>query len=82
MNRKEALLREKVRRESEVAEYQFNIDCLSMALEEINSRGPSENLKSFASVIRKDLGDNIREQEKSQIMLAVINRQLEAENVV
>jgi hypothetical protein len=80
MNKHEILREALVAREQEVMGYQINIDNYTIALEEISKLSVEEKteLSGFADQLRTLLSSEKLEQKKSKIMLAVIQRQVNA----
>ncbi len=67
-------------REQEVMNYQINIDNYTIALDEISKLSVEERaeLSGFADQLRTLLSSEKLEQKKAKIMLAVIQRQINA----
>jgi hypothetical protein len=80
MNKHEILKEALVAREQEVMGYQINIDNYTIALEEISKLSVEEKaeLSGFADQLRTLLSSEKLEQKKAKIMLAVIQRQVNA----
>ena len=78
--REEILVSALEAREQEVMGYQINIDNYTIALEEINKLSVEEKaeLSGFADQLRTFLSSEKLEQKKAKIMLAVIQRQVNA----
>ena len=78
--REEILVSALEARKQEVMGYQINIDNYTIALEEISKLSVEEKteLSGFADQLRTFLSSEKLEQKKAKIMLAVIQRQVNA----
>jgi hypothetical protein len=67
-------------REQEVMHYQINIDNYTLALDEMSKMSVEERaeLSGFADQLRTLLTSEKLEQKKAKIMLAVVQKQLNA----
>lgn len=67
-------------REQEVMHYQINIDNYTLALDEMSKLSVEERaeLSGFADQLRTLLTSEKLEQKKAKIMLAVVQKQLNA----
>lgn len=67
-------------REQEVMHYQINIDNYTLALDEMSKMSVEERaeLSGFADQLRALLASEKLEQKKAKIMLAVVQKQLNA----
>lgn len=65
-------------REQEVLYYQINIDNFTAAVAEIDAGEEDAHLTAFRNELVGKLAGEIREQKKSKIMLAVIQKQVDA----
>lgn len=67
-------------REQEVMHYQINIDNYTLALDEMSKLSVEERaeLSGFADQLRTLLTSEKLEQKKAKVMLAVIQKQLNA----
>ena len=67
-------------REQEVMHYQINIDNYTLALDEMSKLSVEERaeLSGFADQLRTLLASEKLEQKKAKIMLAVVQKQLNA----
>jgi len=76
--REEILADSLTAREQEVMYYQINIDNYSLALQQIASLPPDEQveLTDFAKQLRELLASEKLEQKKAKIMLEVIKKQV------
>jgi hypothetical protein len=73
MTRLEMLTQNKEMREQEVAEYQFQIDTYTIAVEH-SANNP--DMVEYRQHMQNMLEANLREQAKSQLMLDVVNIQI------
>jgi hypothetical protein len=78
--REEILVSALEAREQEVMHYQINIDNYTIALGEISKLSVEEKaeLSGFADQLRTSLASEKLEQKKAKIMLAVIQKQVNA----
>jgi hypothetical protein len=78
--REEILASALTAREQEVMHYQINIDNYTLALDEMSKLSVEERaeLSGFADQLRTLLTSEKLEQKKAKIMLAVVQKQLNA----
>jgi len=78
MDKKTRLLKERERRELDVAEYQFNIDLYEGYLNEAALRSTPDKaaLSAFVDDLHQRIAAERLEQLKSTVMLAAVQQQL------
>ena len=73
MTKLEMLTQNKEAREQEVADYQFQVDTYTIAIEQ-SANNP--DMAEYRQHMQMLLESNLREQSKAQLMLDVVNIQI------